>query len=322
MIGKGLRRLGYYIRSFTAYRMPRRPYRRKLDRILSSMSAGERETVTRRTDYYNKLTPGASIPAGTGTRVADYRYPKTRHKFTTYFFDLFRDIRYFDPDYRFLYLFGDITEVPPQPMLTKSRPIAADNSNANSVIFYLDSIRHFYFLKDRKSFASKKNMLVARNFVSQPHRRLLLEKYFGHPMCDVGQINTNFNQDHPEWVVDYMTIPQQLDYKFVSCIEGNDVATNLKWVMSSNSLAVMPKPKYETWYMEGTLIPGYHYVEIKEDYSDLIDKMNYYISHPEEAEAIISHAHEYVRQFQNKRIERLTRLSVLQKYFQTTGQTE
>ena len=51
-----------------------------------------------------------------------------------------------------------------------------------------------------------------------------------------------------------MTINEQLHYKFILCSEGNDVASNLKWVMSSNSIAVMPKPKFETWFMEGILV--------------------------------------------------------------------
>ena len=41
--------------------------------------------------------------------------------------------------------------------------------------------------------------------------------------------------------------------------------------MSSNSVAVMPRPKYESWFMEGRLQPGVHYIEIKDDYSDLED---------------------------------------------------
>lgn len=59
------------------------------------------------------------------------------------------------------------------------------------------------------------------------------------------------------------TIREHLDYKFIMAIEGNDVASNLKWVMSSNSLAVMPRPTCETWFMEGTLIPDYHYIEVR-----------------------------------------------------------
>ena len=42
--------------------------------------------------------------------------------------------------------------------------------------------------------------------------------------------------------------------------------------MSSNSVAVMPRPKYESWFMEGRLQPGVHYIEIKDDYSDLEPK--------------------------------------------------
>ena len=92
------------------------------------------------------------------------------------------------------------------------------------------------------------------------------------------------------------TIREHLDYKFIMALEGNDVASNLKWVMSSNSIAVMTRPTCETWFMEGKLIPDYHYIEIKDDLSDLEEKLNYYIAHPAEAEQIVEHAHEYVSQ--------------------------
>jgi hypothetical protein len=98
------------------------------------------------------------------------------------------------------------------------------------------------------------------------------------------------------------------------------VATNLKWVMSSNSLAVMPCPRYETWFMEGKLVPNYHYVEIKEDYSDLEDRLIYYIYHIEESFQIIENAHQYIAQFQDKKREDLISLLTLQKYFKQTKQ--
>ena len=77
---------------------------------------------------------------------------------------------------------------------------------------------------------------------------------------------------HPEWRADTLPTHRHLNYKFILCLEGNDVASNLKWVMSSNSIAVMPKPKYETWFMEGKLKGNVHYIEIKDDYSDLEEK--------------------------------------------------
>ena len=102
-------------------------------------------------------------------------------------------------------------------------------------------------------------------------------------------------------------------------IEGNDVATNLKWIMSTNSVAVMPRPTYETWFMEGRLVPNYHYIEIRSDYSDLEERLHYYATHPEEAEAIVAHAHEYVAQFRDRRRERLVSLLVLAKYSAARG---
>ena len=74
--------------------------------------------------------------------------------------------------------------------------------------------------------------------------------------------------------------------------------------------------------MEGTLIPDYHYVAIKPDYSDLIERMQFYIEHPEKAETIIRNNHEYIKQFKNKSKEKLISLLVLQKYFLKTEQVK
>lgn len=71
--------------------------------------------------------------------------------------------------------------------------------------------------------------------------------------------------------------------------------------------------------MEGTLQPNYHYIEVKEDFSDLEERLTYYIERPAEAEAIIQHAHEYVDQFLNKKREKLISLLVLKKYFEITN---
>lgn len=67
--------------------------------------------------------------------------------------------------------------------------------------------------------------------------------------------------------------------------------------------------------MEGTLKPDYHYIEVKPDFSDLEEKMDYYTAHSDEAQAIINHAHEYVEQFKDKQREDIISLMVLDKYF-------
>jgi spore maturation protein CgeB len=90
--------------------------------------------------------------------------------------------------------------------------------------------------------------------------------------------------------------------------------------MSSNSCAIMPRPTFETWFMEGRLVPGVHYIEIREDYADLEEKIRYYSAHHEEAEEIARNANEWCAQFQNPERELLIALLVMQKYFDKTKQ--
>ena len=90
--------------------------------------------------------------------------------------------------------------------------------------------------------------------------------------------------------------------------------------MSSNSVCVMPKPKYETWFMEGKLQGGIHYIEVKDDFSDAEEKIKYYSNNIHESLEIIKNAHTYIEQFKNSKQERLISLLVLNKYFSLSGQ--
>jgi hypothetical protein len=254
------------------------------------------------------------------THIANFKRPKKRKgqsSRSAYFLDLHRYLRYFPKSFRFAYLFGDVTDVPQIPTIVKSRPVAGDNVNA--IILNLNKVRHFLFIRDAKRFQNKKEMMIGRLMVLQPHRIRFWEMYFNHPLCDLGQTDRS-ETVHPEWIAKRMSIQQQLDYKFILCLEGNDVATNLKWVMSSDSLAVMPRPQYETWFMEGRLVPNHHYVEIRSDYSDLEERLRYYIEHTDEALQIIENAHQYVSQFLNRKRENFIAVMTLKKYFEKTNQ--
>jgi hypothetical protein len=279
---------------------------------MSSVKDFDIDYIKKRINYYNKLEENV----GLSDVIKSLENFKIRKRHKTYFFDCYEYTRYFQPGLNIDFKFGDVTEVPDEPAIVKSRPVYGNNTN--SVILNLDKVRHFMFINDKKDFRKKKNMLVGRNVVGQAHRIKFLEMYINHPLCDIGKINSDYN--HQNLLKGRLTIEEQLDYKFILCLEGNDVATNLKWVMSSQSLAVMPAPKYETWYMEGTLISNYHYVLIKDDYSDLEERMKYYINHTDEALEIIKNAHQYVEQFKIKKREDLISLMVLEKYFFKTGQ--
>ena len=302
----------YYIRAIFRELFPDFLCRIQLKSRLKSQTRFDIEYIQKRVNYYNKLNDfGQSLQSL--PKLSEFKIPK---KIRAYYFDSYEYTRFFSKNLQAAFLPGDITYVPDFPTIVKSRPIG--DQNANSVLLNLDKIRHFIYVTDKKPFAVKKDMLVGRGAVTQPHRKRFLEMYFNHPLCNVGQVNHDNMGD--KYLVEKMTIDEQLDYKFILSLEGNDVATNLKWIMSSNSLAVMPRPKYETWFMEGTLIPNYHYVSIKDDYSDLEDRLNYYIQHTDQAIEIVKNANEYVRQFRNKKREDVIALLVLDKYFRKTGQ--
>lgn len=157
-----------------------------------------------------------------------------------------------------------------------------------------------------------------RNLWANKKRADMLDKWHGNPHFDLG-ITGNFD-GRPEWTVKPMTRQQQLGFRYIACIEGNDVATNLKWVMSSNSIALMPRPEFEIWFMEGRLKPDYHYLEVKPDYSDALEKMQWLDKNPSKADAIIANAHDWVSRFRNPRVELAAAILTASRYFHATGQ--
>jgi hypothetical protein len=272
----------------------------------------EQDAIQRRLAYYLG-NPSAWNCSGIDQWTSIGHLLKERRN--VYFFDLYRHARSYPDRLKILYRFGDVTECQPLPTLVKSRPIGACTS---SVLFKLNSVRHFRFVEDGTPFEAKKPMVVWRGAAYRENRRRLLREFGSHPLCDVGHFGHSTSNicDRP-----FMSILRQLDYRFVLSLEGNDVATNLKWILSSNSLCLMPRPKYETWFMEGALVPGKHYVEIRDDYSDLIEIINHYNTHIAEAQAIIRNGQEYVRQFLNPDHEHLLCHLILQSYFKCTGQS-
>jgi hypothetical protein len=227
--------------------------------------------------------------------------------------------RYFDQSLRWILDPGDKPYVAPEPSIVKNRPLTDDNGN--SVILNLDKVRHFLFVNDKKAWRGKKDVAIFRGDLGarKENRNVFMRLFADGQSPLVDAASTNRWEEHPEWQKEKLTIGEHLDYKFIMSLEGNDVASNLKWVMSSNSIAVTPRLTCETWFMEGTLIPNYHYIEVKDDFSDLEERLGYYITHPEEAEAIIRHAHEYVAQFRDQQREKLISLLVLKKYFEVTN---
>lgn len=322
-------KLFFFIRKNIGLLLPRSYYVSRRTRILKqSLKRKDINYIFERVNYYLKINSSWKVSSEDqrlyATNVFFYTGSLNGYKrkmfSSAYYFDQYDVTRWFPSNLRWNYCPGDVYFIPNVPTIVKSRLLI--NENSNSVILKLDKLRHFMYVNDKKKFTEKKNMVIFRGKIRQSRiRTAFMRSCFQLPICDCGIIGEDGSVPS-QWVKEKMTINEHLNYKFIMSLEGNDVASNLKWVMSSNSIAVMTKPTCETWFMEGTLKAGYHYIEIKDDFSDLTEKLQYYIEHPSEAEAIIEHAHAYVKQFMDEERENLISLWVLEKYFQSSGQIE
>lgn len=303
----------FYLRHISSMLFRPCRYEQRVVTLWNMLKSEQKKAVLERVAYYNKLqTP---FEVGEWGVSGDEFFKKERKR--VYFFDLWSLMRCFERRLRFGYLFGDITTVPEHPSFLKSRPIQKEN--ASSILLKLNSVRHFIFVEDEYRFEDKMDKLVWRGKAYVEHRQEFLKRHHANPLYDIGQTNTKGDLSVP-WQKERLSLKEQLRYKFILAIEGNDVASNLKWALSSNSLVFMVRPKYETWFMEGTLKANYHYVELKEDYSDMEEKVRYYMQNPQEASTIIDNAHRFVDKFKNEKMEELIGLLVIEKYFLYSGQ--
>lgn len=274
------------------------------------------ENIVSRLNYYNKMDidriknipKDSKEPNCKEMRIMDSKIPK---KNTVYFFDSYEFLKYFDKSLKFILEVGDVNYNLSTPSLCKSRPVSDDNYN--NILLNLDKVRHFVFLKDKNRFQDKDDILYFRGGVYQAHRFRFFELYFDNPRCDIGHVGKNV-EHLKRFTKPKADIKTHLKHKFILSLEGNDVATNLKWIMSSNSIAIMPKPKFETWFMEGKLIGGVHYIEIKDDYSDLFEKIDFYLKNESLCLEIIKNANKYCEQFFDKKREKLISMLVVDKY--------
>jgi hypothetical protein len=307
---RSAQKLFYYARNAVRDIAPQALFRRRLAGLLDRARLSD-ASVRARLNHYNMLQD-AFAPGADAMPVS--RLPTDR---SMYYYDLKEFTRYFDPDLLIDLQFGDLNKVPRVPSIVKARPIAGDNRNG--VLFKLNKFRHFHMPADDVAFADKLPLAVWRGKLNNPIRTLLLEVARDLPFCDVG---TPKPTAVPEYRKPYLSIAQQLRYRYVISLEGNDVATNLKWIMSSNSLCLMPPPTSETWFAEKQIEANVHYAPLEPDFSDIAERVRYFERHPAEAKRIIAAANAYCRKFADERAEQAISLLVLYKYFVLSGQIE
>lgn len=221
-----------------------------------------------------------------------------------------------------------------EPVLVKSRSIQPDRyiNQFGSILLKLNTINHFHQIKELLQFdipwEKKKSVVVWRGNPTGPgfgnhipfrtaSRLRLVQSYYNHPSVEI-DIGLASHHDHREafqkFYKDWKSLQQLLQYKYIISMEGNDVATNLKWALSSQSVVMMPPPRIESWIMEGHLIPFYHYIPLKEDLSDVLEKKKWCDQHQAACKKIRKNANTYMKQFMDTDNENKLHKEILESY--------
>lgn len=225
----------------------------------------------------------------------------------------------------FLYAWGDISHsIGRDAVITKTRP----KFNKTMILQKLVNFRHWNIDnfkeidKYDKPFYKKINKVIWRGSTTgfpenKGSRFHLVEKYFNDNVIDVGfnKIVQNRNE-YKKYIKKNITIKEQLEYKFIISVEGNDVASGLKWQLYSNSIVLMTEPKIESWLMEFKLKPYIHYVPIKEDFSNIKEQMNWCNNNIQKCLKIVNRSKSFVSQFLNIRRENIIKKKIFIKYFE------
>ena len=204
----------YYFSNALSILIPRFVYRAQAKRLLSNLTEAEKQLCLERVNYYNKCETPFSVDSREQSYATVDTFKKT--KGWTYFFDLRQVVRYFPSSFAFNYINGDVTHIPNVPSFIKSRPIFGNNQN--SVVLKLNQVRHFKFVDDPVRYQDKKDMVAWRGVGFQPHRQKVIHAFYNHPQCNIGQTRPVEGQP---WEKGFMSIEEQLQYKFLLCIEGN-----------------------------------------------------------------------------------------------------
>lgn len=313
-------RLIMNIRGLSGYLIPRCIYTNSLNNVLKelkSKNSKELEYIKTRLNFYNNIKEHFTLQSdpitikhklriarnvGTNTIVSGLL------KDTSYSYDFYKYSKYFKKSLIVKKDFGDCTQDLVYT-ISKSRPIEGSN-----VLLKLDANRHFNFTKDLLSFENKSEKCVFRGACYQTNRKMFLERFFNHPRVNIGDTSKKV-LELKKFQIGFLSKQEQLKYKFIISLEGNDVATNLKWIMASNSIALTPKLQYETWFMESKLVPNEHFALLNDDFSNLFDVMDNLLSNEKLSKQIIKNANEYTKVFFDEKLETLLNILVLAKYF-------
>ena len=128
-------------------------------------------------------------------------------------------------------------------------------------------------------------------------RMMVVEYLYNNKYADVrftpGGWPINDNIIPIEYFKNSMDIQAQVYYKYILIIDGNCIASNHQWVFGTGSVPIMVTHPDNNYWFKSYLKPMINYVPIKYDLSDLDEKLDWLVTHDNEARLIAQNALEF-----------------------------
>lgn len=181
-------------------------------------------------------------------------------------------------------------------------------NNSKGVIANLNSIRHWAFINYVPTidvaWEKKKDSVVWRGTTTglrakdevrpDKYRRDHLVKEYGHKY-DIGFSSIVQHAIHLRpHLKGFMPPEVMLQNKYIIVIDGNDKSSSLNWILTTNSVPIMCKPEFHSWLCEPWLEPDVHYVEVKPDFSNLDEKIEWCKDNDDKCKEIAANGRNFV----------------------------
>jgi len=245
-------------------------------------------------------------------------------------YDMCPHLQYFGTDSWVIMLVGDETPedvgFANKPILTKVRhfhekvPLLLLNSH---VLYNINNPT-----ESDISWEEKKSLPIwvgANTGFKWPYPRgTFVEKYFSK-YNETIHLYKLFNRDtdkvewksYKQYVLPPIQLPEQLQYKYLVSLEGNDVATNFGWVLNSNSVPIAIPPTIEAWFCYRFLEPYVHYLPLDADLNNLEELMYWCEENNEDCRQIAENGKAFMSQFTDFQRELNIAREVIRAWFKS-----
>jgi hypothetical protein len=163
-----------------------------------------------------------------------------------------------------------------------------------------------------------------KNYHAAMPRWLTVKALTGVPWADVKFTLTDRERKILEscsWKIGFLgphierqlSFSEQLKYKFILAMPGNDYASSLYWSLCSNSVVFLLENEWET-ALDGGLEPWVHYVPVCSTLEDIQNKYERMLSDPGLCIDIIKNAHDHMRPFLDNDLRDALDYETLRRY--------